>query len=169
MPKTHVIVPTFGKAAKGLVALLCEQGFEVDRVNSKGMVYFRHDTLPEQRVNPRMSDTTAANEIRRFQRLVGMPTKGDLSKRDSATVSARRAKEREQAAAEHARLSEERDRLVAEKEAFAARFGVDTVAEANALVAQIERTEAQMRYWRDLMVETPDTGHRGVEHAKHRA
>lgn len=169
MSKNHTIRPAYGKCAKRFVALLEAAGYEFDRVNSKGICFYTHESLPEQRVSARMTEAVLNIETRRLQRLTGVETNGDRSKRDALQVKARQAREREQAAAEYARLEAERGRLVAEREAFAARFGVTTTAEAKAIVEQIERTEREMRYWASLMSETPDTGHRGVEHAKHRA
>lgn len=163
--KAHNTVPTFNKSAKKLVTMLESAGFRFDRVNSKGICFYTHDAHPEQRVSPTMSDTVLHQSSRHLQRLLGVQTDRDRSKRDAARVKDRQAKEREQAAAEYARLEAERVVLVAERDDYCRRFGAESVAEANRIVAQIETTDRQMKYWSGLMTETP----RGEGHARHRA
>jgi hypothetical protein len=159
-------MPSFNKSARKFVALLEDAGFEFDRVNSKGICFYTHPSHTEQRVNPVMTDHVLHNETQRLQRLTTGVTDRDRSKRDAVRVKGRQAKDREQAAAEYARLEAERAVLVAERDDYCARLGTSTVADANAIVAQIEATERQMKYWAGLMTETPSTRE---NHAKHRA
>lgn len=163
--KARKVVPAYGKSAKKLVAMLEDAGFEFDRINNKGVCFFTRPGFPEQRVHGQMTDRELHVNVRNLQRLLGVQTDRDRSKRDAVRVKDRQAREREQAAAEYARLEAERDRLIQERDDYCARFGASTVADANAIVARIEATERQMKYWAGLMTETP----KGDGHAKHRA
>ena len=163
--KAHNTVPTFNKSAKKLVALLEDAGFRFDRINSRNVCFYTHASYPEQRVIPRMTDNELHVGARNLQRLLGVQTDRDRSKRDAARVKDRQAKEREQAAAEYARLEAERAVLIAERDDYCRRFGAQSVTEANRIVAQIETTDRQMKYWAGLMTESP----RPAGHAQHRA
>ncbi|WP_217181426.1 type II toxin-antitoxin system HicA family toxin [Streptomyces sp. AC495_CC817] len=163
--KAHNIVPTFNKSAKKLVAMLEEAGFRFDRVNSRNVCFYVHEEYPEQRVIPRMTDKELHIGTRNLQRLLGVQTDRDRSKRDAVRVKDRQAKVREQAAAEYARLEQERAFLVAERDDYCRRFGATSVAEANRIAAQLEKNDREMKYWAGLMTESP----KGEGHARHRA
>lgn len=169
MSKGRAVIPTHNKSARKFAELLESSGYAFDRVNSKGICFYTHPSLPEQRVNPRMIDAILLHETRRFQRLIGAETKQDRSKRDAAHVKARAERARCQAAEEYAHAEAERARIVADRDKRLEFFGALTVADMNAIVAQLEKADREMRYWAALMTETPDSGHRGVDHAKHRA
>lgn len=163
--KAHSTVPVFNKSAKRFVSALEETGYVFDRVNSKGISFYIHPVHAEQRVSQSMTDHDLHIQTRKLHRTLGVLTDRDRSKRDAVRVKDRQAKEREQAAAEYARLEAERAVLVAERDDYCRRFGAQSVTEANRIVAQIETTERQMKYWAGLMTETP----RGEGHARHRA
>jgi hypothetical protein len=169
MPKNHVGVPTYGKCAKKYVALIESHGYAFDRVNSKGIAFYTHPERPELRVNAGMSDTDEHRSRRAFLKSIGETTDRDRSKRHVDRVKERRAREREEAAVEAARIEAQRDELIVERERVMAAFGAESVAEANAIARQIEKAERELRYWQSLMTETPATGHGGVKHAAHRS
>lgn len=158
-------IPAFSKSAKKFVTLLEQHGFTFDRVNTKGMCFYTHPAHQEWGVSQSMSDHDLHIQTRNLQRLLGVRTDRDRSKRDAVRVKERQAREREQAAAEYARLEAGRAVLIAERDDYCVRFGAASVTEANRIVAQIEATERQMQYWAGLMTESP----RSEGHAKHRA
>lgn len=157
------------KAAGELIQFLEANGFEFEHANTKGMRFYVHPTLGTQSVSPFMDERTARHLHRKVARALGQQTDLDRSKRDAGKVKDRRAKARAQAAAEFERAEQERDRLVADRDKRLAYFGALTITDMNAIVAQIEKAEREMRYWQAQMTETPNSGHAGVKHAAHRA
>lgn len=157
------------KAAAELIQFLEANGFEFEHSNTKGVRFYVHPSIGSQSVSPFMNENAARHLHRKVARVLGLPTDLDKSKRDAGKVKDRQAKARAQAAAEFERAEKERDRLVAEREDLIGRFGAKSFAETNAIIAQIEKAEREMRYWQAQMTETPNSGHAGVKHAAHRA
>lgn len=157
------------RPARDLIRFMEANGFVYDHCNTKSMQFFTHPTLETEGVNPYMDEHVARNTQRRLAKALGLVTDRDRSKRHVANVKDRQARARAQAAAEFERAQAERDRIVADRDRRLAYFGALTVADMNAIIAQIEKAEREMRYWQGLMTETPDSGHAGVKHATHRA
>lgn len=157
------------RPARDLIRFMEENGFEYEHSNTKGMQFFAHPSLDTEGINPCMDERSARHTQRRLAKALGVVTDRDRSKRHVANVKDRQAKARAQAAAEYERAQAERDRIVADRDRRLAYFGALTVADMNAIIAQIEKAEREMRYWQGLMTETPDSGHAGVKHAAHRA
>lgn len=151
---------------------LLELGFTLLKVRGDTELY-THSDLPNEppvRIFHGIPDSQAGHLVENCtRRLGGVPKPGER-KRNATQVKERQSADRERAAEEEARHRQELADLIARRDrGLGGMGGVLSAAEAREIERLIEAAERELRYWQSLMTETPDVGHRGVEHAKHRS
>lgn len=154
--------PKFGKT---LARFLESRGYVEAEATRTGSRWEREGS-PTIKVPGGITESRVRAIMRDVDKLDGVASISAIRKRNTSAIRERQQTERERLAEERRRRSAE---LAEYEAAMDARLGSLTTAEWNAVCAEIERREREIRELDRLMRSTPDQGHRGVERAKHRA
>lgn len=154
------------KAAKHVIKCLEDNGYTLERVNSKGFQIYVAGGRRPIGVNPRIGDRDAKVLVRNLERDCGGVSDSRQSKRKPDRIKARQAIERDRAAEEVERRKAEVEALLAERDARMGRAGFSgSDADFKEFLIRLEREERELAYWQKLMTEIPHNENR----VRHRA
>lgn len=155
------------KFFKPAVQLLERHGYTAGDYNARrDSTCWQREGAPDVMVYGAITEVQFRSIRRAVEKRDGVASVAAVRKRDTAAIKQRRTTQRERAAAERDRRVRELDEY---RQSADARMGSLTTREWRAICAEVERRQREIRRLERIMSQAPDTSHRGVEHAKHRA
>ena len=163
------------KEGRRLAAFLEANGFTYVGKNGKGFERYTHARAADVGVGHSIQDHQVKQLISKIQKELGIETAKDRKKRDSAAISERQSAARDQARAEHDRLTSERDEIMArldgnESRQFAGLIVNGTPDEIRALRRRLIEIDDERIFYQSLMTDVPTpNAHSGRGRAEHRS
>jgi len=152
------------KYGKQIAAFLESRGFAPVETTRTAVRWAREGS-PDVKIPGGINEGRVRMIIRDVNKIDGVASVSAVRKRNTPAIKARQQSERERLAEERSRRQQE---LAEYEQAAEKRMGGMSTTDWNAVCAEIERREREIREIERLMA-APTSGHGGAEHAKHRA